>query len=296
MTDYLATIPQAAHQANQQEWEQTVSTGGVAYDERGAGPPILFLHGIGGGARHFGGQLAHFAPTHRAIAWDMPGYGRSTPLPIVTIDALAGALAAFIDELALDRPIILGHSLGGMVLQRFLALRPHGARAAILSQTSAAFGSRDPAWEERFIHHHLAPLDAGQDLASLAAALVEQSTAPGADPAGLAVARDCMAATPTATYRDNLLALRGFDARAGLPHIAVPTLLVAGAQDTAAPPAGMERMAARIPGATLAVLEGCGHLAHLEQPVAFNEILAIFLRAMNACMPGETNGPGGDTP
>ncbi len=279
-SQHAANVPQAAHQQTQQEYEQVVSSGGIGYLEAGSASavPLVFLHGIGGAARIFRAQLDHFGANYRAVAWDMPGYGGSTPLPLVTVDALAAALGGFIDELGLDRPILVGHSLGGMVVQRLLAQAPHKARAVVLAQTSAAFGSRDPAWQAEFLSARLGPLDAGHSMASLAEAMVADMVGPGADPAGIALARDCLAHTPDSTYRDGVLALRGFDSRDALERIAVPALVVAGALDTLAPAAGMERMAIRIPGAQCVVLAGAGHLAFLEQPQAFNAALERFMR------------------
>ncbi len=280
-----ASVPQAAHQQTQQEYEQTVSQGGISYLEAGdpAAAPVVFLHGIGGAARTFRRQLDHFGAECRAVAWDMPGYGNSTPLPLVSMDALAAALAGFIEELGLDRPVLVGHSLGGMVVQRLLTRAPHVARAVVLAQTSAAFGSRDPAWQAEFLSARLGPLDAGRGMAALAETLIADMAGPDADPEGLALARDCMARTPDSTYRDSVMAMPGFDCRDALPRIAVPVLVLSGTLDTAAPAPGMERMAARIPGAQYVALEGVGHLAHLEQPGAFNAALGQFLQRL----PGE---------
>lgn len=279
---YEASVPQAAHQQTQQEYEQTVSTGGISYLE--AGPPdavpIVFLHGIGGAARMFRAQLDHFGAAYRTASWNMPGYGNSTPLPLVSINALAAALAGFIDELGLDRPVLVGHSLGGMIVQRLLTMSPHAARAVVLAQTSAAFGSRDPAWQAEFLSARLGPLDAGNSMAALAPAMVAEMTGPDADPAGIALARDCLAHTPDSTYRDSIMAMSGFDCRDALAEIAVPTLVLSGTLDTAAPPSGMQRMAARIPGAQYAELEGAGHLGYLEQPQAFNAAVEQFLREL----------------
>ena len=257
--------------------------GGISYLEAGppSAVPIVFLHGIGGAARGFRAQLDHFGGAYRAIAWDMPGYSGSTPLPLVSVDALAGALGGFIVELGLDRPVLVGHSMGGMVAQRLLAQAPHAARAVVLAQTSAAFGSRDPAWQAEFLSARLSPLDAGRSMAALAEEMVGSLVAPGADPDGLALARDCFAHTPDSTYRDSVQALTGFDGRDALGRIAVPALVLSGALDTAAPPSGMERMAARIPGAHYATLPGAGHLAYLEQPGAFNAAVQRFLDGLS---------------
>jgi 3-oxoadipate enol-lactonase len=280
MTERIAQVAQPAHQQNQQEWQQVGDAAGIAYVESGQGVPVLFLHGIGGAARQFAGQLRHLAPRFRAIAWDAPGYGRSVPLPLVTMDALAAALAGFIAALGLDRPVLVGHSLGGMIAQRLLAEAPAAARALVLSQTSAAFGSRDPGWAERFVAERLAPLDAGRSMAELAPEMVAAMVGDAPDPAGVETAIETIAGTPDSTYRDTVLAMPGFDLRHALPRIGVPTLLVAGSRDANAPPAGMRRMAERIPGAQYVEVEGCGHLVHLERPGAFNAALDAFLERL----------------
>ena len=271
---------QAAHQVGQMDLRQVRDVAGIRYLEAGepGAVPVVFLHGIGGGARAFGPQLEHFGRAYRAIAWEMPGYAGSAPLPLVTMAALAAALAGFVRALGLERPVLVGHSIGGMVVQRLLAEAPAAARAVVLAQTSAVFGSKDPAWEEAFIRDRLGPLDAGRSLEEMAPAAVRGLVGEGADPEGVAAARDCLAGVPESTYRDMVLAMPGFDLREALPRIAAPTLVLAGSLDRNAPAAGMERMAARIPGARYVVLEGTGHLAYAERPAEFNAAVDGFLR------------------
>ena len=275
-------VAQTPHQQTQQETQQIQEMGGITYLAEGAGVPILFLHGIGGAARQFATQLRHFGQTRRALAWDMPGYGGSAPLPLVTMDTLAASLGGFIGALGLDRPVLVGHSIGGMIVQRLVAEAPHIARALVLAQTSAAFGGRDPAWAEQFIRDRLGPLDEGHSMADLAPAMVAALAGPDADPAGLALAQDCIAHTPDATYRDTILAMPGFDMREALARIAIPTLVLAGTNDKNAPAPAMARMAEKIPGARYVLLEGTGHLAHLEQPTRFNAALDGFLAEIGA--------------
>jgi 3-oxoadipate enol-lactonase len=280
MNSKEAFVVQPAHQQTQQEWQQVQDVAGITYLSAGEGRPILFLHGVGGAARQFGPQLAQFGRSWQAIAWDMPGYSGSAPLPLVTIDALAAALGGFIAALGLERPVLVGHSLGGMVVQRLLVEAPHAASAVVLAQTSAAFGGHDPAWSEAFLRQQLGPLDEGRSMAELAPSLVAAMVGEAPDPTGIALAEDCLAETPDATYRDSIQALPGFDLREALPRIAVPTLVLAGSRDPNAPAAGMERMAALIPGARFVVLEGAGHLAHLEQPARFNAAVEAFLHIL----------------
>jgi 3-oxoadipate enol-lactonase len=164
-----------------------------------------------------------------------------------------------------------------MIVQQLLAERPEAARAAVLAQTSPAFGRPEGEWQRDFIAARLGPLDRGETMPDLAPRLVAELVGDGPDPDGLALARACMAAVPEASYRAMMLALVGFDLRAALPGIAVPALVLAGSKDANAPAAMMARMAERIPGARYACLDGVGHLAPLERPEEFNAALDRFL-------------------
>src|SRR5205807_829708 len=78
-------------------------------------PALVFLHGIGGAARTWRRQLDAFGDRHRAMAWDMPGYGGSTPLAGVSIATLADALQDFLQQVGAAKPVLVGHSIGGMI-------------------------------------------------------------------------------------------------------------------------------------------------------------------------------------
>jgi 3-oxoadipate enol-lactonase len=242
-------------------------------------PPLVFLHGIGGAARAWRGQLDAFSDRYRTIAWDMPGYGGSAPLPTVTIASLADALQDFLQQVCATQPVIVGHSIGGMIVQQLLAKNPGIADAVVLAQTSPAFGKPDGDWQKSFIDARLGPLDRGETLVSLAPSLVKELVGDDPDVSGMELARDCMAAVPEATYRATMLALLGFDQRDALKNIAVPTLVLSGSKDKNAPAPMMARMASYIPSATYVEIQGAGHLVNLERPGTFNAAIDRFLRA-----------------
>src|SRR3981189_1384606 len=150
--------------------------GRFSYEAAGdaASPPLVFLHGIGGAARAWRGQLDAFSDRYRTIAWDMPGYGGSAPLAAVSIAALAGALQDFLQQVGATKPILVGHSIGGMIVQQWLSKNPDIAGAVVLAQTSPAFGKPDGNWQKAFIDARLGPLDRGETLASLAPSLVKE--------------------------------------------------------------------------------------------------------------------------
>jgi 3-oxoadipate enol-lactonase len=240
-------------------------------------PPLVFLHGIGGAARAWRGQLDYFKSSYRAIAWDMPGYGGSAPLPTVSIATLANALKDFLHATGAIEPVIVGHSIGGMIVQQLLTADPLIANAVVLAQTSPAFGKPEGEWQKQFIEARLGPLDRGATMASLAPSLVQELTGDDPDSEGMALARDCMGSVPEPTYRATMLALMGFDLRHALKEISVPALLLSGSKDKNAPAPMMAKMATYVPGSIYVELEGVGHLANLERPDEFNAVLWDFL-------------------
>ncbi|MCR4466036.1 alpha/beta fold hydrolase [Burkholderia sp. SCN-KJ] len=90
----------------------------IHYVEYGSGPPLVFVHGLAGQMRNFAYlPLTRLAQHHRVILVDRPGAGRSLrgASSQANVFAQARTIAAFIDALKLDRPVLVGHSLGGAI-------------------------------------------------------------------------------------------------------------------------------------------------------------------------------------
>ncbi|WP_308645830.1 alpha/beta fold hydrolase [Ottowia beijingensis] len=212
----------------------------------------MLLHGAGGGFRSFAPQVETLASLgFRAVAWNMPGYGLSPPIEPYGFKGLAESCIALIEALAPEggaEPVALvGHGLGGMVAQEVALRRPDLVRQLVLVATAAAVAPGDAY--SRHAAQGLGWLDEGRDMTAIAEALLPQLVSPRALPAGVQLARHVLTQVHAATWRRALQALSGFDRRAALGHIHVPTLLVAGAQDTVAPPAVLQGMAAAVSGA-----------------------------------------------
>jgi pimeloyl-ACP methyl ester carboxylesterase len=211
------------------------------------------------------------------VALDLPGYGGRPPVTALDFDALASDVEQAIATRGLDRPVLVGHSMGGMVAQTALRRRPDGYRAAVLACTSPAFGNADGEFQRKFVADRLGPLDAGETMADLAPRMVARMIGPSADPAGRALAIEVMGAVPADTYRAAVRCLVGFDERANLARIDVPVLCLACEKDPNAPPQVMQRMAAKVPGAEYVCLPGIGHLPSLEAPAQFDATILGFL-------------------
>ena len=235
--------------------------------------PLVFLHGVGGGHHAWELQLPYFGglgyPSH---AWDQPGYGHSPSVEPYDLARVSASLARLIESLS-DEPVVLvGHSMGGMIAQETYTRHPMLVKAMALCFTSPAFAGGSSDFTRQFIAARIGPLDQGKTMADIAAQLIPTMGSHSK------LAEQIMAGVPPETYRKAVHLLTTFDRRKELPGIKVPTLMIAGSNDKTAPPAMMERMAQKIPGAEYVLLEGCGHLGPMDQPDSFNAALLAFLR------------------
>jgi len=256
------------------------------YDERGQGqrpdapavvlwPSLLF---DGGMWKH---QVEPLAALGRVVVFDPPGHGKSDVPPAFSLEDNADALLDAFGELRVDRAVIVGLSWGGMIGMRMALRHPTRVKALALFDTSA-----EP--EDRL-------------LAIKYRAFVSLARHLGMPPALLkAQITPVMFSERTRREQPDVVdrferAVQGFPregtARAALAvvvhrkdilprvdTIRVPTLVAAGREDRAIPTVHAERLAARIPGARLAWIEGAGHVSALEQPAAVNDVLVPFVR------------------
>ena len=123
-------------------------------------------------------------------------------------------------------------------------------------------------------------------MSQMAETLVDSLLAPGASPNARAAAISCMGQVPATAYRAAMQCIVTFEARALLPDIACPTLLLAGEHDRNAPPPVLQRMASKIPHSQYHCLDAVGHLAYMERPSAYWHALTQFLDPMPS---GETH-------
>jgi 3-oxoadipate enol-lactonase len=238
--------------------------------------PLVFLHGVGGSHAVWDRQLPYFAARgYQTLAWDQPGYGGAPVVEPYDLEHVAAVLAG---QLPAEPSVLVGHSMGGFIAQEVYARFPGHVKALVLCFTSAAFGGSGSDFARQFIEARIAPLDAGQTMAQIAAKLVPSMRGARSRDDGVALAQRVMSEVSPDTYRKAVRLLTTFDRRADLPGIRVPTLLIAGSDDRVAPAAVMERMAQKIPGAEFVQLEGCAHLGPMDQPDPFNEALAAFLQ------------------
>jgi 3-oxoadipate enol-lactonase len=246
---------------------------------------LIFLHGIGGCAKVWQLQLDAFADRYTVIAWNMPGYGGSPPVPELTFPVLADALEALLNTVPNRRVHLVGHSMGGMVVQEFLRNRAHRVTSLCLYATSPGLAQPDTpeaveaarARAREFMERRIGPLDRGMTMRDMAESVLDQLLAPGALQSAQNAAIESVSSVPPDVYRDAMRCILSFDGTAILPTIDKPTFVLAGGADRTITLDVVEAMARRIKGARLDVIPNVGHLANLEDPPAFNHALSEFL-------------------
>ena len=234
-------------------------------------PPILLSHGYGATCRMWDGQVAAFADRYRLVLWDMRGHGQSgDPLdPALYSHALTvGDMAAVLDACGIERAIIGGLSLGGVMSLAFHLAHPERVRALMLFDTGPGFRNPEARrqWNER--------------AEARARDLEEKGLPTSVGGAETRLGRHRSAQGLAGAAR-GMLTMTDGSLIGSLPQIAVPTLVLVGADDQHFL-AAADYMAAKIPGAQKAVIPNAGHVANLDQPEAFNRAVAAFLAGLSA--------------
>jgi 3-oxoadipate enol-lactonase len=252
----------------------------IAYEVTGAGPAIVFAHGLGGNLLSWWQQVAHFAPRHTCVAFSHRGFfGSTAPAGGPDPKDYAADLAALVDVLDLGEIRFVGQSMGGWTGVEYALLRPGQVKALVLAATT---GTLDP------------------------------SQVPGAQPAGDHAARraDCLARgiNPAAGARmaeeqpalhhlyNHISSLNGaLDREAVRARIHAmrnrppadfaaancPLLFLPGEEDIVLPYDG-QAMAAATPNARAVTLRRAGHSGHFEHAAAFNAVLEAFFEQVGA--------------
>ena len=249
----------------------------LAVDESGSGPPLVLLHGLGANAGELWQRpLDALAANFRVVTYDLRGSGRSevTPGPY-TIEGLADDLAALIAELGLERPLVMGHSMGGSVALLHAARDPAGVRAVVGLGAPATFpqANRD-GLEARAETVERDGMDA------VAETVAGNALAPSfreRDPDGYACFVLMLQGNNAAGYAAQCRALVGLDITGELPRIEAPVLLLTGDRDGVAPEAATRASAEAIPGARYQVVEDTAHILPFERADVLEAVALPFL-------------------
>jgi pimeloyl-ACP methyl ester carboxylesterase len=286
------------------------------YIEAGSGkPPIVLLHGLGSTVTKWRDALPIIATRRRAIAVDLPGFGRSdAPRGHYTFGFLAGGIKAFLDSIAVDRCVLVGNSLGGITAMWLAAAWPErvaglvlvdpalplppGARPDVQTILRMAVASL-PGVGEALYAGFMKLRSADWQVADGLRRNVADATRVSPETLRLmheeAERRrsDSHLRAPLLSAQRNLLwmlSARRADVERVAVSLQVPTLLVWGSEDVLVPLAVGEHWVGKIPGAELVVIEGAGHNPQIEVPDRFSEIVLAFAERLSGDALSSTSG------
>lgn len=252
----------------------------ISYERAGEGPALVILPGGGFGSRTWRGQLAGLSDEFTVVVWEAPGTGGSSDPPEdFRLPDYADCLAGFVDALGLERPHVLGLSFGGALALELYRRAPGLPRSLVLASAYAGWAGSLP------VDVVAARLDTVLRWAELPPDQLARAWIPSllteAAPADMVeeVAASMADIRPVGV---RVMARSGAEAdlRDVLPHIDVPTLLLYGDADSRAPLQVAENLHAQIPGSTLVVLPGVGHVINVEAADRFNTEVRDFLRTV----------------
>ncbi len=265
--------------SRKQDFQRTPGRPAIAYEERGQGEVLLFLHGIGGNRRNWERELRHFGRHWRAVAMDFRGYGDSDSLEdgFEFTDFVHDVLAV-LDTMGARRAHVVGLSMGGLVAQALYSHVPERVLSlALVACRAADEPVLPPGRREAFIRERLEPLRTGGPEA-LAASLAPALLGPAASAEAREAVMDSLRRVRPESYFRIMDARMRVAPMIELASVRVPTLVVGADEDTVAPLEQMRALAAAIRGARLHEMhDGVGHLINLERPEEFQQVLEQFL-------------------
>ncbi|HEY3203424.1 MAG TPA: alpha/beta fold hydrolase [Thermoanaerobaculia bacterium] len=232
--------------------------------QMGSGPAVILLHGYPLDGAMWSGVARALSPRFRVLKPDLPGRGDTPASSAGSIDDYADFLEAILR--GVEAPAgLAGFSMGGYAALALVSRRPESLRALALIDTRAS-ADDDTGKAKR---NEAITTVRSSGVASIAEAMVPRLLAPASLNNGDLVdrVRRIILRQRPETIEADLSAMRDRpDRTAVLPGIAIPTLVVVGAEDTITPPSDSQAMARAIPGARLVTVPAAAHLTPMERP------------------------------
>lgn len=249
----------------------------LAYSDRGAGLPLVFLHAFPLNRCMWTAQEEALSSRFRVVTVDLRGHGESdAPLAQYTMDQAADDVRALMDHLSVKQAVLVGLSMGGYILFAFYRKFADRVKGLVLADTRAQADTAEGK-DGRF---QMAQVAYKQGPAAIAGLMIPKLLSPAAinaNPDLVRTVRAMIESNQISGIAGALMAMaERTDSIPYLKQITCPTQIIVGELDQATPPSDAELMAGRIPGARLSVILGAGHLANLEQPDRFTRIIQLF--------------------
>jgi pimeloyl-ACP methyl ester carboxylesterase len=232
------------------------------------GPVLLCVHGSGGDGVIWSYQLSRLSRACRVIVPDLPGHGQSGGSVCCRVEGYADWLERFVESLQLESVCLMGHSLGGAIVQEFARRHRDTVRGVVLAGTAPRF-----VLSRRYVQ--ALGLDRGGDpmgpsVMTRAADLLRTTYGEHFQ---------ALAQSGIDVLHADIVAAGRFDSRPWVSGLDMPALVIAGAADAIMPPERSRELAQVLPRAAFVVLEGAGHTMMLDCTQEFNQAVSRFMEA-----------------
>jgi len=245
----------------------------LAYEDTGRGdPPFLFVHGVACDRSYFAPQVEHFRRSHRTVSVDLRGHGESDcPHQEYTMTDFAGDLSWLCEQLNVTRPVIVGHSMGGVVALVLAAQYPDLPAAVVMVDAPIAAIDGPPSASDP----RRRMLDAlkGPDYANGVRSFVDRMFLPTDDAARRSRITRGMTSTPQHVFASAVEQVWNCNLPAAASACRVPTLYI----QAAGPRPELGRLGDLCPQLAIGRTVGAGHFNMLEVPEQVNAMIARFL-------------------
>ncbi|MDB5531909.1 MAG: alpha/beta hydrolase fold protein [Hyphomicrobiales bacterium] len=244
------------------------------YTTRGAGRSVVLLHPVGLDGSFWDGVVGALEADCRLICIDARGHGQSdVPAEPFTLDDLAGDVIELVRAVGQPPAVAVGCSMGGMVAQALGVTAPELFAGVVIANTAHLRNDQGRATME------MRAKEAEKGMPRVLATTLSRWFDPAtqlARPELVVKARDWLLAADPVMHASAWRAIRDLNYAERLKHLRMPALAIAGTRDQSTPVAAMKAMAQAIPGCAYEEID-TGHLAPLEQPARFADLLRAFL-------------------
>ena len=251
---------------------------GISYFESGSADsapgrcPLILIHGAGGSALHWPTEVRRLQG-HWVLAVDLPGHGKSEGQSPATIEGYVECLRNWLDALAIERAVWVGHSMGGGISLTAALSIPERVAGLVLVGTGG-----------RLRVHPLILESTAQPEAFLGAVdlIVKWAFSSSAPSSLTQLVAKRMAETQPKVLHNDFKACDGFDLMSRLEDVLAPAIAICGRDDKLTPPKYSGHLAQQIPDARLKLIDDAGHMVMLEKPVEVAQAIQSFTSQLMA--------------
>jgi pimeloyl-ACP methyl ester carboxylesterase len=229
-------------------------------------PTLLMIHGAGGQAQVWRNQIHPLKSSVNTLAVDLPGHGNTIQSAKGTIGEYAQWLIETLEGFFPSKPFLMGHSMGGAIVQTAAFQSPALMKGIILAGTGPRLGVA-PAFLEGLLHNFEGIIDS----------IMNYAYAPGVDPRLVTEGAALMRASGGEVVHGDFMACNQFDMRDRIEKINPPTLILCGEKDRLTPPSLSEKLKKSIPKSHFHIVPSAGHMAMIENHKAFNKRVLDFI-------------------